>query len=155
MAQPPAVSRDGELTMITERRYLKSAARTRRNGPEDVAAPSSEGVVDLEAARKLRRPVARQAWVRSITVDHHHQAPCVAFDVPHLRRGEEFCRVRTRPPTDVRRTRFGVRRVELVIYGPVFWKVGDATTLELEPYPPALDDVARSTIVPGGHGRER
>jgi hypothetical protein len=63
-----------------------------------------------------------------------HQAPCITFEVPRLHRGEQFCRVRTQPPVDVRRTRFGVREVELVIYGPLFWRVGDTTTLELEPY---------------------
>jgi hypothetical protein len=79
-------------------------------------------------------PLIRQARVRSVSVDAQLQAPCITFEVPQLHRGEQFCRVRTQPPADVRRTRFGVRQVELVIYGPLSWRVGDTTTLELEPY---------------------
>jgi hypothetical protein len=80
----------------------------------------------------------RQARVRSVSVDAQYQAPCITFEVPQLHRGEQFCRVRTQPPADVRRTRFGVRQVELVIYGPLSWRVGDTTTLELEPYGSAV-----------------
>ena len=79
-------------------------------------------------------PVKHQARVRSVGFDAYHQAPCITFEVAHLRRGEEFSRVRTQPPADVRRTRFGVRPIEMVIYGPLSWQVGDTTTLELEPY---------------------
>jgi hypothetical protein len=45
----------------------------------------------------------------------------------------------------VRRTRFGAREVELVIYGPLFWRVGDTTTLELEPYGHAVGPRPRGT----------
>jgi hypothetical protein len=90
-------------------------------------------------------PVLRQARVSSVSFDVQHQAPCVTFQVPQLHRGEQFCRVRTHPPADVRRTRFGARQVELVIYGPLFWRVGDTTTLELEPYGYAAGPRPRKT----------
>jgi hypothetical protein len=58
----------------------------------------------------------------------------MTFEVPPLHRGSQFSRVRPHPPADVRRTRFGARKIDLVIYGPLLGRPGDTTTLELEPY---------------------
>jgi len=106
-----------------------------------VRHPSLPRNSGLEAKAPEDRPAPRpppsvlhQARVRSVGFDVQHQAPCITFEVPRLHRGAQFCRVRTQPPTDVRRTRFSPRQVELVVYGALFWQVGDTTTLELEPY---------------------
>lgn len=111
-----------EVKSTAQRPSLPSNLGRRQKGAED------------RSALQPPAPLMRQARVRSVGVDAQHQAPCITFEVPHLHRGEQFCRVRTQPPADVRRTRFSLRQVELVIYGPLSWRVGDTTTLELEPY---------------------
>ncbi|MBV9492485.1 MAG: hypothetical protein JO069_22555 [Verrucomicrobia bacterium] len=105
-----------------------------RSGDASLSEPDRKKNAGRKSSRGVAGPALRQARVRLVTVDDQQQASRVVFHVPHLRRGDEFCRVRTRPPTDVRRTRFEGHRIELIIYGAVFWRVGELTTLELEPY---------------------
>ena len=139
-ASPIDPPQGGFGTTSNDRAKVNRTARRRSllsNSGREQKAPQDRPALQPPA------PVLRQARVSSVSFDAQHQAPCITFQVPQLHRGEQFCRVRTQPPADVRRTRFGVREVELVIYGPLFWRVGDTTTLELEPYGYAADPRSR------------